>query len=275
MPAKLQLKEGDIIDPNNNLIYIRDVQRINPHRRRVGVYDIQYDEYFEASLNDLRTGHTKHSLTTSYALRNGKNIRWNPGETRKIKGQPILFLKEIEPFIYKTPEGKNHRYRRGRFQNLDTNIIFECGVNSAKSGSSSGTRKSRGERTISLILEELDISFSHQHVFYDCRNSNNRVLYFDFYLPDYNCCIEYDGEQHFVGWKRDKSTLEQIHKNDEVKNSYCLEKNIKLVRIPYTDLNKINKEYLVQKMKEQNVTLSKADSLTIVPDGSSPLINIK
>lgn len=242
MPAKIQLKEGDYIDSEHNLIYIREAERRNDGRRRIGVYDLEYDEYFEADLNDLRRGHTKHSKKTSYSVRSKKQTKWNPGESRIIYGEPILMLKEIEPLFF--GEDK-HRIRRCRFQNLRTMIVFECDIASVISGSSSGTRKSRGERIIAQILSQLNIEYIEQHIFYDCRSSNNRVLYFDFYLPDYNCCIEYDGEQHFKGWLRDISTLEQIQNRDEIKNKYCNDKHIHLIRIPYTQLNKLNEDYIM------------------------------
>ena len=44
--------------------------------------------------------------------------------------------------------------------------------------------------------------------------------------------IEFDGSQHFSesSWKRQNS---QVKTNDEIKNNYCKEHNIKLLRIPY------------------------------------------
>jgi very-short-patch-repair endonuclease len=57
----------------------------------------------------------------------------------------------------------------------------------------------------------------------------------DFYLPDYNAVIEYDGIQHyqpietFGGEKAFKSTKIR----DEIKNTYCRENGIKMIRISY------------------------------------------
>ena len=49
--------------------------------------------------------------------------------------------------------------------------------------------------------------------------------------------IEYDGEQHFKysnkGWNT-KEHFEKVKKRDELKNEYCKEKGIPLIRIPYT-----------------------------------------
>ena len=47
-----------------------------------------------------------------------------------------------------------------------------------------------------LILN--NYKFLTQHKFNDCKFK--KPLPFDFYLPEYNMCIEFDGEQHFKGW---------------------------------------------------------------------------
>lgn len=252
MVAPIKFKEGDYVDPQHNLLYIREAGYTSDksHRRKIGVYDIEYDEYFEAGLNELRRGHTKHSFQTSYMIRSQQSATWNPGETKEICGQRILCLAEIEPHYYITSKNKKHRIRRGRFQNLETLIVFECDFSSARNGSSSGTKKSKGERVIASILTELNIDFETQHVFYDCRSKNNRVLYFDFYLPGYNICIEYDGEQHQKGWKRDLNTLPAIKERDKIKDKYCIQNNIQLIRIPYTELKNINEEYILNILEE-------------------------
>ena len=60
-------------------------------------------------------------------------------------------------------------------------------------------KSSKGELKISKALKKLKINYENQKSFNNCRNpETNRKLFFDFYLPDYNCCIEYDGEQHFI-----------------------------------------------------------------------------
>lgn len=70
----------------------------------------------------------------------------------------------------------------------------------------------------------------------------SKYMEFDFYLPDYNTCIEYDGIQHFepVKYFGGISTLDKIKKSDLIKNKYCNDFKINLVRISYKD-NIINK----------------------------------
>jgi len=63
------------------------------------------------------------------------------------------------------------------------------------------------------------------------------LLYFDFYLPDYNICIEYDGEQHFRSieyWGGDKQ-FEIIKLRDNLKSEYCKDNNINLLRLNFNE----------------------------------------
>ncbi len=50
---------------------------------------------------------------------------------------------------------------------------------------------SKGETLVVEILNELEIRYEQQKTFEACRDE--QVLPFDFYLPDKNICIEYDG----------------------------------------------------------------------------------
>jgi len=62
-------------------------------------------------------------------------------------------------------------------------------------------------------------------------------LAFDFYLPNENILIEYDGEQHFKKYrfeKNENSLKERIIK-DNIKDNYCRDKNINLIRINYKE----------------------------------------
>lgn len=95
-------------------------------------------------------------------------------------------------------------------------------------------RRSRGELYIEEILHKLNLDFERQKRFENCKNV--RSLPFDFYIPQYNVCIEYDGEQHYRAvkhWGGEEKLLNQ-QLNDEIKNKYCEDNNITLIRIPYT-----------------------------------------
>lgn len=81
-------------------------------------------------------------------------------------------------------------------------------------------------------------------MFEDCKRIN--PLPFDFAVFDNDkqleFLIEYDGEQHFeeVFPVSNHSGLEYVQENDAIKNKYCQNNNIKLLRIPYTEFYNIN-----------------------------------
>ena len=96
---------------------------------------------------------------------------------------------------------------------------------------------SKNEEFITTILKENNIEFTPQKRFNDCRNK--RPLPFDFYIPELNICIEYDGEQHYHPiYGQEQLEITQFH--DKIKNDYCFVKEIKLIRIPYWDQTNIN-----------------------------------
>lgn len=113
------------------------------------------------------------------------------------------------------------------------------------------TKKSRGERKIIQILTENNIKFEEQKTFPNGRYPNTQQLMrFDFYLPDYNILIEYDGEQHFRpvnGWGGEDRFLQQ-QQRDNYKNDWCKNHNIKLIRIPYTEYNNITINTFIQEV---------------------------
>lgn len=109
--------------------------------------------------------------------------------------------------------------------------------------------KSLQEEKIAYILKSLNIDFEMEKTFDDCRNPRTGwQLRFDFYLPKENILIEYDGEQHFYYEKSSrwntKENYEATKYRDEIKNQYCLNHNIRLIRIPYTQKTLLSKEFL-------------------------------
>lgn len=122
--------------------------------------------------------------------------------------------------------------------NLRAGSIRSCGC----------TSESVGEIYIRELLDELQIEYIQEYRFDDCRNV--LTLPFDFYLPEYNTCIEYDGQQHFevVDFFGGEKGYERRRHNDNIKTKYCEDNNISLLRLPY---------YLSQdeiKVKIENIT---------------------
>ena len=114
---------------------------------------------------------------------------------------------------------------------------------------SCGCLRSKGEDRIRNILSSLKINFIQQKTFDDLKYKSN--LKFDFFLPDYNCCIEYNGVQHYepVKYFGGEKEFKEIQFRDNIKKQWCQENNIKLIEIPYWDFDKIDKNYLEQLIK--------------------------
>ncbi len=99
-------------------------------------------------------------------------------------------------------------------------------------------KESKGEKLVSSILDKLKIKYIPQKTYTDCINVSEKgrctVLKFDFYIPRLNTIIEYDGEGHFMPIRKSVKDIEPQIKRDRIKNNYCKDKGIKLIRIPYT-----------------------------------------
>lgn len=96
-------------------------------------------------------------------------------------------------------------------------------------------KESKGENKIRLYLEENNFKYIHQHKFIECKHK--KVLPFDFYLPDYNICIEFNGTQHYkpVKWFGGDKNFETQQLRDKIKMEYCRENNIPLIIIKHNE----------------------------------------
>ena len=116
------------------------------------------------------------------------------------------------------------------------NYIFEQSPNSHLRGQGCPIcNESKGEKKVGDFLILNKINYSRNYRFIDCRYKN--PLPFDFYLPDYNICIEFDGIQHFEDRMYDNEgenlTIRKIR--DNIKDEYCNKNNIMLIRIKHTE----------------------------------------
>ena len=149
-----------------------------------------------------------------------------------------------EKFIEKAVKvhGSKYDYSLVEYLNCGTKVKILCpvhgpflqipGAHLNRRGCPS-CHESRGERKIIVFLESYGVKFTRQETFDRCRNV--RRLHFDFFLPDHNTCIEYDGKQHFfpVDYFGGVPSFEQLKKIDSLKNGFCLENGIKIIRISY------------------------------------------
>ena len=147
----------------------------------------------------------------------------------------ITILEECDP---NEPEGASKRWyckcACGNEMFLTTGEIYSQNCNKACSAM-------RGEVCAEEIFKELNIPYIVQMHF------GEDLLCFDFYLPEQNIAIECDGAQHFRTQNNDWKypyKLQDTRKRDKIKDDYCKEHGITLIRIPFWDHSKLNADYL-------------------------------
>jgi very-short-patch-repair endonuclease len=226
------------------------------------------------TIDFIKKAHKVHKNRYNYNLvkyiNNKTKVKIICSEHGKFEQRPDVHLKGVgcamcsgnvmntEMFIEKSKKTHSDRYEYSLvdYKNYKTKVIIICKKhgkflqNAYQHMSGSGCRicnESKGERIIKDSLTNKNILFERQKTFIGCKYK--RVLPFDFYLKDYNICIEFDGLQHYKPistWGGEKN-FKDIKKRDKIKNEYCKHNGIKLYRIKYNDdiqnnMNKILKE---------------------------------
>jgi len=157
--------------------------------------------------------------------------------------------KLIDRFI-KTHKDK-YIYDKVEYTGKDCYVIIGCKTHGdftqrydshAKGYGCNKCLNSLGENKIAEYLLENKIKFIPQKKFNECKYK--KELPFDFYLLDYNICIEYNGLQHYksiIYWGGD-SEFKYRQIRDKLKVEYCFNNNIPLLIIKYNDdiLQKLN-----------------------------------
>ena len=160
-----------------------------------------------------------------------------------------------EEFINELKEMNNNIEIIGEYINNRTKIKCKCKTdgyewettpNSLLSGTGCPKcNESKGEKRVAKFLDSRNINYIPQYKFDNCKSK--KELPFDFYIPSLNIAIEYDGEDHYIIFKRSKNESYEEAMNrfierkikDTIKTIYCKENNIKLIRIPYWDFDNI------------------------------------
>lgn len=254
--ARKTLFPGVEIGPHN-VFFIEEFPKSNKGRFKC----INCDNTFISNKYNVKKGDRRFcdKCSKKYAKQIGKKYANDP----KRKQNAFEAVAKIKPgkvfghlmVLEKTTKQKNGK-RIWKCQcDCENNTIIEVRSDLLLNGhtQSCGCLCSLGEAKISNLLLEKGLSFERQKQFSDCINPKTEYsLRFDFYLPDYNTCIEYDGKQHFIytsGWFN-KLSFQELQYRDNIKNQYCEEKGINLIRIPYWDYENIDWKYIEQRIKK-------------------------
>ncbi len=152
-------------------------------------------------------------------------------------------------YVKKYIEKKGDILISDEYINSGTKISIKCGKCDAifmktfdcykRAGCNCCRSISLGESAISKYLNNIGISYMTEVRFKDCIHKNQ--LPFDFHIPELNLCIEFDGIQHYkpVEHFGGQENFKLTKKRDEIKNKYCADNNIRLIRIAYFDIDNI------------------------------------
>jgi len=102
--------------------------------------------------------------------------------------------------------------------------------------------KSKGEKECKLVFDLRNVHCISQKTFKGLVGLGNGLLSYDFYLPQYNLLIEYQGEQHerhIRGFHKSIEAFEKQVEHDRRKREYAEENKIKLLEIWYYDFDNI------------------------------------
>lgn len=125
---------------------------------------------------------------------------------------------------------------------------------------------SHGEQKIINKLSAMKVNYVYDSEYPKLVNPKTGYnLRFDFFLPDYKCVIEYDGEQHFRYVKdfhksKKSGALEDLQERDRFKDAFCEMNGIRMVRIKYTNFNKI-KKIINTLMREFNTPITTTQNI--------------
>lgn len=188
-------------------------------------------EFFKRNWNSFLSGATTCSKCTSKQNSERQRLEYEKVES---------YIESCDCKLLSTDYRKNT-------QKLDIQCvcgeIFKVSFNKFKNNNQIRCRNctktiSKGELKIRNYLKSKNIPFKTEFTFNDLRGENKQYLKFDFYLPTFNICIEYDGELHYIKTSLNND-LESQKFRDNLKNNYCHINKIKLIRIPYWDFNNI------------------------------------
>lgn len=194
----------------------------------------------------LKSGHTRSCGCLQKKIASETITKWNKSLALDLTNQKFGKLTALKSLNTPCKGGTSILWQ----------CVCECGNHCIVSAShlttgqtfSCGCIKSKGEAKIQSILENNNILFEKQKQFNDCRLDRNIRARFDFYLPEFNTIIEYDGNIHFYthnsGWNNEDN-LKKVQKNDKIKTEYCRIHKIPLIRIPYYHYNELCLEDLM------------------------------
>lgn len=191
-------------------------------------------------------------------LRNGRSTGCGCGRTQKLRESHIIDITGNEYGFLKVNRRATNKEIQEAGYNPDKRIYWNCLC--LKCGNdnvivptaylrdgivkSCGCLKSYNEALIKRLLTYHNIKFKTEYQVLEIEGSKRQHPRFDFAVLNDNgevkYFIEYDGQQHFIDPRKTPEHFANNHNNDLLKNKYCFDNKIPLIRIPY------DKEYVLE-----------------------------
>lgn len=185
-----------------------------------GTYEGYYGETSLATVNQKRT-RGKHTELTISILTDGEKKRYFT-EYAKSRGYKIIDFPEKLAVRGKckllSPQGHE-------WETVWYHFAYQDNCNCPQD-----VKRSIGERMVSSLLKGNDIDFEEQRKVV----IKGKTLFFDFYLPEHNIVIEYNGRQHYEdtgGYYKGK--LAELQERDQLKREWCSANGVTFIEIDY------------------------------------------
>ena len=173
------------------------------------------------------------------------------GWMRAAKGRtvriPVNTPKKKKQNPKPSPKLKKEKTYKVNYESLENFELKDYAPKNFKKKSEKKIIDSFGEKVIREFLDSQKVYYVEQAMFDALVNpKTNQPLRFDFYLPNQNLCIEFDGKQHFTAsydfhGKDALKKLKEQKERDSIKTNFCKVYNIKLLRITYKQYDRIEK----------------------------------
>lgn len=245
-------REQIVAEQDERLLWHGNKRREDFRNRYIEKFNALYGdkyEYLDADfhthnglINVLCPEHGLFKVTVQQHLRGMECPNCKPWRKNQVKAEKTrpngVVLKELAYNRISTPidaEKKNELYI---LKKMHPYISF----------------RSEGEILIARYLDKNNIKYYREWKLPNEYLLNPRdYLLVDFYLPDHNTFIEFNGVQHFkpIGWFGGNNVFEMQQERDYGLRLYCKEHGIRLIEISYKDVGKIA-EILKTKVKNLN-----------------------
>lgn len=179
----------------------------------------------------------KEKAAQNAIKRNTSDKKPGHGNQKDLTGQKFGRLIALEPTSKKENGSiiwKCECQNDGNITYVQSHLLLNGSVKSC------GCLISAGETKIEHLLQKHNIRYIKQYSFPDLKGQRNFPLRFDFGILDEDnnlkYLIEYDGIQHFIYTGKSWNTKEHFDytkRHDLLKEEYCKNHNIPLIRIKY------------------------------------------